>query len=83
MGRKAVLPALPDAEPSSLPAPLRRGSKWQLHPETGQIVSSYYDRRYTVHIDASSRQKLDAMHEGASASEARRQEQQRWASDGT
>jgi hypothetical protein len=50
VGNQAVLPALPDPEPSSLPAPLRRGSRWELDEE-GVIVSSYYGRRYEVHVD--------------------------------
>lgn len=55
MGSKAVLPRLPDPEPSSLPAPLRRGSRWTLLDETGEIVSTYYGRRYQVHLDEHSR----------------------------
>ena len=55
MGSKAVLAGLPDPEPSSLPAPLRRGSKWEIHPKTGVIVSSYYGRRYEIHVDEPSR----------------------------
>ncbi len=51
LGNQAVLSALPDAEPSSVPASLRRGSKWLLDDETGAIVSSYYNRRYELHID--------------------------------
>ena len=77
MGRKAVLSDLPDPEPSSLPVSLRRGSKWQLQLETGQIVSSYYGRRYAVHIDAPSRQKLETMHrDDALASAARAREEE-------
>ncbi len=76
MGRKAVLPGLPDPEPSSLPAPFRRGSKWQLHPETGQIVSSYYGRRYAVHIDSFSRQKLETMHRDAALAPAAREREE-------
>ena len=51
LGNQAVLPQLPDAEPSSLPAALRRGSQWILDESTGAIVSSYYNRRYELHID--------------------------------
>ena len=84
MGKRAVLPGLPDPEPSSVPAPLRRGSKWQLDPETGQIISSYYGRRYAVHIDAFDRRKLEAMHrDDASAAAGQREEDERGASDGT
>jgi tetratricopeptide (TPR) repeat protein len=61
LGAKAVLPRLPDPEPPSLPLPLRRGSKWEIDEESGQIVSSYYGRRYEVHVDAYSRTKLETM----------------------
>ncbi len=60
-GPHAVLRGLPDATPSSVPLALRRGSTWQLDSETGQIVSSYYGRRYEVHIGAYDRRKLEAM----------------------
>lgn len=50
-GEGAVLASLPDPEPSSLPASLRRGSRWLLDEETGEIVSSYYGRRYELYID--------------------------------
>ncbi len=43
-----VLPVLPDAEPSSLPPALRRGSGWELDPDTGRIQSDYYGSRYEV-----------------------------------
>jgi hypothetical protein len=59
-GNDAVLDALPDPEPSSLPAPLRRGSKWELDEE-GVIVSSYYGRRYEVHIDEHERTRKQAV----------------------
>jgi hypothetical protein len=75
MGKQAVLPQLPDPEPSSVPGPLRRGAKWELHPESGQIVSSYYGRRYSLHTDSLTRQKLQRMRrEDASAAETRNQE---------
>jgi len=55
MGTKAVLPRLPSAEPSSLPVPLRRGSRWEIDEASGTIVSTYYGRRYEIHIDEHSR----------------------------
>jgi hypothetical protein len=67
MGSKAVLPWLPDAEPSSLPIPLRRGSKWEIDEETGRIVSSYYGRRYELHVDAYSRKLQREMRERSEA----------------
>jgi hypothetical protein len=45
IGEHPVLRFLPPAEPRSLPTELRRGSRWILDQD-GQIVSSYYDRRY-------------------------------------
>ena len=60
-GPHPILRGLPDATPSSVPVSLRRGSTWQLDPETGQIVSSYYGRRYAVHIDEYDQRKLEAM----------------------
>ena len=55
-GPHPILRRLPDPEPSSLPESLRRGSIWRLNDE-GTIVSSYYDRRYELHIDAFVRKK--------------------------
>ncbi len=52
VGPEAVLAELPSAEPSSLPAPLRRGSVWIIDEATGEIQSSYYERRYRVHGQA-------------------------------
>jgi hypothetical protein len=51
-GPHAVLERLPSAEPSSLPLPLRRGSTWQIDPESDRIVSSYYGRRYELSVHA-------------------------------
>ena len=83
-GPQAVLSALPEAEPSSLPAPLRRGSTWQLDPATGQIVSSYFSHRYAVHIDSPTRQKLEAMRrDDASRSAVGKPGKERGASNGT
>ena len=45
-----VLARLPSPEPSSLPASLRRGSSWEIDTESGQIVSSYYGRRYELNV---------------------------------
>ena len=49
------LPALdtsPDAEPSALPQPLKRGSRWVIDSETDRIESEYYGRRYELSIHA-------------------------------
>ncbi|MFP6605355.1 MAG: hypothetical protein VCC19_02165, partial [Myxococcota bacterium] len=54
-GSQPILERLPSPEPSSLPAPLREGSRWTLAERTGVIVSSYYGRRYQVHVDEGSR----------------------------
>jgi hypothetical protein len=70
MGSKAVLPGLPDPEPSSLPVPLRRGSKWGINEETGKIVSSYYGRRYEVHVDPYSRQRQHEIQQRTDARDA-------------
>lgn len=85
VGSKAVLPGLPHPEPSSVPLPLRRGSKWEIHEETGQIVSTYYDRRYAIHIDKFTRQKLEAMRQDDASSSPEHEENQevRGASDDT
>lgn len=56
-GPEAVLEALPPAEPSSLPAGLRRGSRWEIDPETSEIVSSYYGRRYEPALHAVDRKR--------------------------
>jgi hypothetical protein len=52
VGPDAILPRLPPAEPSSLPLPLRKGSGWTIDEETGEIESSYYDKRYRLHGEA-------------------------------
>lgn len=49
-GPHPMLEKLPDAEPESLPAALRRGSVWRLDLESDEIVSTYYDRRYQLHF---------------------------------
>jgi hypothetical protein len=67
MGSKAVLPTLPGAEPSALPLPLRRGSKWVIDAETGEIVSTYYGSRYRLHMDAQSRSRQRATRERTEA----------------
>jgi hypothetical protein len=51
MGSKAVVAQLPSPEPSSLPVPLRRGSRWVIDEEDGRIESTYLGRRYEVHVD--------------------------------
>ena len=61
MGNQAVLPRLPDPEPSSVPAPLRRGSTWVIDEESGRIVSTYYGDRYEVHYDASERMRQNVL----------------------
>jgi tetratricopeptide (TPR) repeat protein len=70
MGSRAVIPALPDPEPPSLPAALRRGSRWVLDEATGQIVSTYYGRRYEIHIDEHSREIRRQMREEARRAES-------------
>lgn len=69
-GNQSVLPALPDPEPSSLPPALRRGSRWVLDEDSGEIVSSYYGRRYQVHVDEyeRSRKRRIAERSGAEGS---------------
>jgi len=57
-GPHAVLDRLPDPEPSSLPAGLRQGSVWELDDD-GQIVSSYYRRRYGVHFHDRHKRRLE------------------------
>lgn len=50
LGEHPILRSLPPAEPTSLPADMRRGSRWEIDPATGRIVSSYYGRRYEVNF---------------------------------
>ena len=54
-----LLAALPSPEPSSLPVALRRGSEWQLDPDSDRIVSTYYGKRYQLHVPASDRERAD------------------------
>lgn len=68
IGSKAVLASLPDPEPSSLPPQLRRGSKWVISEADGHIESTYFGRRYEVHvdpIDRARRARLSAADENA------------------
>lgn len=60
-GPQAVLAKLPDPEPSSLPASLARGSKWVINEESGRIESSYFGRRYEVHVDPTNRAIRDRL----------------------
>jgi hypothetical protein len=63
MADKPVLSHLPSPEPESLPAGLRRGSRWGLDPLSGRIVSSYYGFRYEVHFASWERKRAEAWHE--------------------
>ena len=58
-GAVPVLDSLPPAEPSALPPALRRGSQWQLEPGTGRIISTYYGKRYQLHISARDRARAE------------------------
>ena len=59
-GEGAVMDSLPPAEPSALPAALRRGSQWQIDPETSKVVSTYYGRRYALNMHAVDKQRSEA-----------------------
>lgn len=61
MGSKAVLARLPNPEPSSLPPQLRRGSRWVIDPEDGRIQSTYFGRRYEIHVDSINRARRERM----------------------
>jgi hypothetical protein len=52
-----IIPALPSPEPSSLPASLRRGARWEIDAESDLIVSSHYGRRYQVNVHPLDRQR--------------------------
>lgn len=49
VGMHRVLEKLPSAEPDGLPAPLSRGSVWEIDPRSGRIQSSYVGSRYEIH----------------------------------
>lgn len=51
-GRYGVLRELPPPEPRDLPVAMRKGDRWFVDPRTGQITSTYYDRRYRVNARA-------------------------------
>ncbi|MCZ6781773.1 MAG: hypothetical protein O7G30_00550, partial [Proteobacteria bacterium] len=59
LGAHPVLAGLPPAEPPSLPPGLRRDSRWILDPETGEIRSTYYGRRYRVNFHPQERKRLE------------------------
>jgi tetratricopeptide (TPR) repeat protein len=54
-----ILERLPDAEPSAIPRALRRGSVWEIDPDTDQIESSYLGNRYEVHYAPQDRRRLE------------------------
>jgi tetratricopeptide (TPR) repeat protein len=54
-----VLESLPNPEPSAIPAPLRRGSVWEIDPETDRIISSYLGNRYEIHYSPIDRERLE------------------------
>ena len=59
-GPNPVLRALPPAEPVSIPDALRGRAQWELDRD-GKIISSYYGRRYELHMhsaDAEHRERL-------------------------
>ncbi|MCP5044893.1 MAG: hypothetical protein GY944_28025 [bacterium] len=51
-GNHAVLDELPPPEPRDLPATLRKGDRWFIDTKSGQITSTYYNRRYRVNTRA-------------------------------
>jgi len=55
----AVLESLPAPEPRDLPSTLHKGDRWFVDPSTGQITSSYYNRRYRVNARARGEQWRD------------------------
>lgn len=64
LGADAVLEALPDPEPTSLPVALRRGARWELAEESGRIVSSYYGRRYELSFHPADAKQREAWRTG-------------------
>jgi tetratricopeptide (TPR) repeat protein len=58
-GPHRVLEQLPSAEPSSIPAPLSRGSVWEIDPDSDRIMSSYLGNRYEVHYSPIDRERLE------------------------
>ena len=58
-GPHRVLERLPSPEPSSIPAPLARGSVWEIDPDSDRIISSYLGNRYEVHFTPFDRQRLE------------------------
>ena len=52
-GPRPVLKRLPPAHP------ILKGWQWRLDPETGRIVSSYYENRYRLHVHALDRQRRE------------------------
>ncbi len=58
-GVHRVLEKLPSAEPDALPAPLSRGSVWEIDPQTGRIRSSYIGSRYEIHYSGADRKRVE------------------------
>ena len=63
-GPTPVLAALPPAHPHF------PGFAWRLDPDSGRIVSSFYGRRYELHIQPSDRARRDEWHKRAEGESA-------------
>lgn len=68
-GSHPVLSKLPAPEPKDLPEALRKGDRWFLDPDTNQITSTYYNRRYRVNARANGERWRDENNEDAMSSE--------------
>jgi hypothetical protein len=60
-GSDRLLPALPPAHPHF------GGFTWQIDPETGAIVSSFYGSRYALHVHRYDRARRERWRSGAAA----------------
>ena len=53
-GAHPILAQLPAPEPKDLPPAMRKGDRWYIDSKTGELTSTYYNRRYRVNARASS-----------------------------
>lgn len=53
-----MISELPNPEPDSIPESLRRGSQWEIDPDTNEIISTYIGTRYALHFSYSDEERL-------------------------
>lgn len=76
-----MISVLPSPEPESLPASLRRGSRWEIDPKTDRIISSYIGGRYEVHYTGTDTERLNSWGKGNEVGHEARSERKEESND--